>query len=81
MRQNFRPQLQVRCRLENRHLRRVHDDGVGLVHGMITDQMKTRSAIDVAQLLAEQSILPRKALGEREKSSHKHQRTAVAGGN
>jgi len=32
VRQNARPQLQVRCRLENCHLRRAHDDGIGFVH-------------------------------------------------
>jgi hypothetical protein len=30
--ENPRPQLQVRGRLENHHLRRAHDDGVGFVH-------------------------------------------------
>src|SRR4029453_2094567 len=29
---NSWPQLQVRGRLEDRHLRRAHDDGVGFVH-------------------------------------------------
>src|SRR6185437_11505374 len=30
--ENARPELQVRCGLENRHSRCAHDDGVGLVH-------------------------------------------------
>src|SRR5262249_23417754 len=32
MRQNFWPQVQVGCCIENRRFRRMHDNGIGFVH-------------------------------------------------
>jgi len=47
MRENFRPELQVCSRLEDRRLRRVHENGIGLMH----EQIETAQRLNVARLL------------------------------
>ncbi len=47
MREDFWPQLQIRRCLEDLHLRRVHEKGIGLVH----EQIETAQSFHVARLL------------------------------
>ena len=47
MRQDLRPQLQVRCCLEDFHLRCANDNGIGLMH----EQIETAQRLNVARLL------------------------------
>ncbi len=47
MRQDLRPQLQVRCCLEDFHLRCANDNGIGFMH----EQIETAQSFNVARLL------------------------------
>src|SRR5437016_4137004 len=82
VRQNLWPQFKVRRGLENRHLRRIHNDGVGLVHWkccLLSDGKPPGYRCCASS--AEQRILPRKTFRRKEKirppSIQEH---AVAGG-
>src|SRR5215510_15607997 len=43
MRKDFRPQLEVRCCLENRGFRRVHENGIRFVHQVRVYQNSNRA--------------------------------------
>src|SRR5437867_10430209 len=47
MRKDFRPKLKIRCCVEDRCLRRVHENGIGLMH----EQIETAQSFNVARLL------------------------------
>src|SRR5882757_525285 len=66
MRENFRPQLQVCSCLEDRRLRRVHDNGIGLIH----EPIETAQSFNVARLLPNTASFLENHLGERGKSWH-----------
>ena len=65
MRKDFRPKLKIRCGFEDRCLRRVHHNGIGLMH----EQIETAQSFNVARLLANTASFLENHLGERGKSS------------
>ena len=47
MRKDSRPKLKIRCCVEDRCLRRVHENGIGFMH----EQIETAQSFNVARLL------------------------------
>src|SRR5262249_45269131 len=65
MRKDFLPQLKIRCCLEDRCPRRVHENGIGFMH----EQIEIAQSFNVARLLPNTASFLENHSREREKSS------------